>query len=165
MAKKGRQRRKWWLLLLVAVLATVIILFSLLQVFFYGHMYPQDARHVDSNLVVKGVITSIEQNKVSRGFAVNSYHIYRYYLVIDITEIVWAGEFVAETWGFSYENKTLNSFGESITSVGYDGLDEPNLQVGQTIECKGYYVPVTDTPYSFKLTIAPSINGSYLKIL
>ncbi|MGB9841265.1 MAG: hypothetical protein ACPLKZ_00915 [Candidatus Bathyarchaeales archaeon] len=42
-------------------------------------------------------------------------------------------------------------------------MDEPELALGQEIECKGFYLGVTDTSYSFVLTVAPSINGSYLK--
>jgi hypothetical protein len=41
-------------------------------------------------------------------------------------------------------------------------MDDTQLVVGQEIECKGFYLGVTDTAYSFVLTVAPSINGSYL---
>lgn|GEM_PF-6035519 len=53
-------------------------------------------------------------------------------------------------------------FGSNIISVGYDYPDDPQLAVGQEIECKGFYLGVTDTAYSFVLTVASSINGSYL---
>ncbi|MEM3378807.1 MAG: hypothetical protein QW674_07690 [Candidatus Bathyarchaeia archaeon] len=42
-------------------------------------------------------------------------------------------------------------------------LEKLELVVGQEIECKGFYLGVTDTAYFFVLTVAPSINGSYLK--
>jgi hypothetical protein len=157
--------KKKWLILPGVILAVIVIPLGLLQFFFYGHMYPQDALHTESNLAIKGVIASIEENKVSQGMTPNSYHIYRYYLSVNITEITWADKFISETYGFSYENKTLNSFSGNMTYIGFDGFEAPNFTVGQEIECKGYYVPVTDSPYSFKLSIAPSITGSYLKIL
>jgi hypothetical protein len=156
--------KKKWLILLGIILAVTIIPLGLLQLFFFGHMYPQNALHNESNLAIKGVITSIEENKVSQGMTPNSYHIYRYYLSVNITEITMADKFISETNGFSYENKTLNSFSGNMTYIGFDGFEAPNFTVGQAIECKGYYVPVTDSPYSFKLSIAPSITGSYLKI-
>ena len=129
-------------------------------------MYPQDALHEDSNLTVKGVVISIEENYKAWGFGPNSYHIYRFYITINITEIVWAGgyleDYFPESEGFSFADRTLNGWNSTV--IGYDNLDTPNLQIGQTIECKGYYISVTDTPGSFKITVSPSINGSYLTI-
>ena len=126
-----------------------------------GHMYPHDAISQDSNLALKGIVTSIEENYKAEGFAVNSYHIYRFLIRINITEITWTEEYLQDG-GVSVDNGTLN--GWNITSIGYDNLDTPNLQIGQLIECKGYYVPVKDTPSAFKITVSPSINGSFLTI-
>jgi hypothetical protein len=124
-------------------------------------MYPQATLHADSNLSLKGVVTSIEENHKSQGFS--DYHIFRWYIRVNITQIVWVKDSLADWVTVSYENSTLN--GWNSIGVGYDYPDKPELAIGQTVECKGYYVPVTDSPYSFKLTIAPTINGSYLKTI
>jgi hypothetical protein len=47
--------------------------------------------------------------------------------------------------------------------IGYDNLDSIQFAVGQTVECKGYYVAHTDTPYSYIITVSPSISESYLE--
>ena len=160
MAKPKLGKRKW-LLLLVTVIVIGIALFEAYQLLITSHMYPQDSFEAESNVALKGVVTSIEENYKADGFAVNSYHIYRFLIRINITEITWTEENI-EDWGISVANGTLN--GWNSTSIGYDNMDTPNLQIGQTIECKGHYVAVTDTPSSFKITVSPSINGSYLTI-
>ena len=160
MQKFGKRER--WLLLLVAIIVLVVALFSVYQLLITSHTYPQDSFEAESNVALKGVVTSIEENYKADGFAVNSYHIYRFLIRINITEITWTEENI-EDWGISVADGTLN--GWNITSIGYDNPDEPNLQIGQTIECKGHYVAVTDMPSSFKITVSPSINESYLRTL
>ena len=131
------------------------------EVLIYSHMYPQDAVHDNSNLAVRGIVTAVETNRKSDGLGFNSYHIFRFYIHLKITEIVWAEDWLTEYNAVSYANDTVN--GWSSVVIGYDNLDNPRLAVGQNVECRGYYVPVTDIPYSFKITVAQSINGSYLK--
>jgi hypothetical protein len=157
MAKKMVGKRRL-LLVLAAVVAIFVILLGAYQLTLNGHRYPQDALNVDSNLTVKGVVLSVEEGKISQGLGPNSYHIYHQYIILNITEIVWA-----EADGLS--NAALNNSRSNIIPVGNENSDAPGLQVGQTVECKGYYLTVTDSPFSFKLNVAPSINGSYLKIL
>ncbi|MCW4046100.1 MAG: hypothetical protein NWE99_00845 [Candidatus Bathyarchaeota archaeon] len=157
---KWRSAKRKWLLAIVAVALSVVALTLIAyQVLILSHMYPQDALHADSNLSLKGVVTSIEVNRRVDGM--NGYHIFRFYYRVNITQIVWVKDSLSGWVTVSYENCTLN--GWNSIGVGYDCPDKPELAIGQTIECKGYYGPVTDSPYSFQLTIAPTINGSYLK--
>ena len=149
-------------LLLIAIILFAVVMTPLFfEVFIYSHMYPQDALHEDSNLSIRGTVISVETNRKSDGFGLTSYHIFRLYIHVNITEIVWAEDWLTEYNAVSYANDTVN--GGSSIIVGYDNLDNPQLAVGQNVECKGYYVPVTDTPYSFKITVSQSINGSFLK--
>ena len=141
----------------VAVLA-VVFAFVINQELINRHMYPQDALHEESNLSIRGIVTSIEQNYVSRGMVYTNYHIFRYFIRLNITEVVWTSE--------DYLNSSIvgdTIFWDNSTSVGYDYLDSPQLALGQEIECKGFYLGVTDTSYSFILTVAPSVSESYLK--
>ena len=165
--------RKRFLLITISIIAvlTKVLAFVINQELVSKHMYPQDAIHEDSNLAVRGIVTSIEENYEAQGLAITSYHIYRLRVIINVSEIVWFGgdmeyyfsENFSDSNRFSIENKTLNGF--NVVGIGYDNPDELNLQIGQTIECKGYYIAVTDMPGSFLITVSPSINGSYLKPL
>lgn len=154
------KKRKWLLLAAVAALAVVLPL-AIFQLTLTSHMYPQDAIQESSNLSIKGVVMSIEENHKSDGMVMGSYHIFRSYIMVNITRIVWVEDDLAGWITVDKENNTLN--GWDTIGIGYDNPEKPQLTVGQTIECKGYYVPHTDTPYSFKITISPSINESYLK--
>jgi hypothetical protein len=139
----------------------IISLLAGFQLFVSSHMYPQDAIHDSSNLSVKGVVTSIEDNYKIKGFVMGSYHIFHSYIRINLTGIEWVKDDLADWITITYENNTLN--GWNTIGIGYDNLDNLQLAIGQTIESKGYYVPHTDTPYSYIITISPSINESYLK--
>ena len=152
------RKHKW---AISAVLTAVVLAVGLFQLLIFSHMYPQDIVHEGSNLSVRGTVISVETNRKSDGFGLTSYHIFRLYIHVNITEIVWAKDGLTRWNTVSYANNTVNG-GRSII-VGYDNLDNPQLAVGQNVECKGYYVPVTDTPYSFKITVSQSINGSFLK--
>ncbi|MEM2098686.1 MAG: hypothetical protein QXU99_02925 [Candidatus Bathyarchaeia archaeon] len=68
---------------------------------------------------------------------------------------------MAEHIEYSTVNKTIN--GWNSIGIGYDNLDNPQFAIGQIVECKGPYISVTDLPGSFKITVAPSVNDSYLK--
>ena len=156
--------RKRFLLITVAAIAVSILFlaFVINQELFSNHMYPQDALHETSNLSIKGIVTSIEQNHKTQGMVIDSYHIFRFYFQLNITEIVW----VSEDYHYlvsSTDNNTV--FGNHIISAGYDNLDNPQLIIGQEIECKGFIFGATDSPYSFVLTVAPSVSESYLKPL
>ncbi len=152
--------RKNFLIITIAIIAvlTIVLASAINQELVSKHMYPQDAIHEDSNLTVRGIVTSIEENYKAYGW---DYHIYRFYIRLNITEIVWIKEDLASWIEYSTENNTIND-GNSI-GVGYDNLDNPNLFIGQTVECKGHYISVTDLPGSFKINVAPSINESYLQ--
>ena len=153
MVKWYSGKRKWYLATAVAVIAVSAAVLALVinQESISEHMYPQDAFHENSNISVRGVVTSIEENHKSYGFGVDCYHIFRFYIQLNITEIVWINEDSAAT-------KDRNTIG-----IGYDNSDNPQLFIGQIVECKGYYLSVTDSPYSFKITVAPSISESYLE--
>jgi hypothetical protein len=154
MVKWHLGRRKRFLLIAVLILAVVLPLaaFQVLE-----RRYPQVAiRPDDSNLSIRGVINSIEENHKAEGMG--AYHIFRYYLRVNISEIVWAENDLAN-W---INGTNLLSVG-NIVEIGYDYLDKPQIAVGQMIECKGFYEAITDTPQSLRITIAPVISESYLK--
>jgi hypothetical protein len=147
--------RKRYLLITVAVIAViaVVLAFVFNQESVNQHMYPQDAINESSNLAVRGLVTFIEENHKSSGMVIDKYHIFRFYIQLNITQVVWIGE-----------NSSVSvNVGDTI-NVGYDNLDTPQLSLGQNVECKGYYLSATDSPYSFIITVSPSIGESYLKL-
>jgi hypothetical protein len=154
--------KRKWLLLITAVFLAVVLPLAGFQLLVSSHMYPQDAIQASSNLSVEGIITSIENNHRIDGFMAGSYHIFQSYIRLNITGILWVDDDLAYWVSVDYENNTVNSLG--TIGIGYDNLDSIQLAVGQTVECKGYYVPHTDTPYSYIITISPSISESYLKM-
>ena len=150
--------RKQFLIIAFAAIAVlaIVMAFAINHEIVTKHTYPQDAFHEDSNLAVRGIIISIEQNYKAWGW---DYHIYHYYIQLNITEIVW----VSNDFSGPVENGTV--YERSTIGIGYDNPDNPQVKIGQIVECKGCYVGVTDLPSSFKITVSPSINGSYLKPL
>lgn len=161
MVKWQMGKRKWLILITVIILAVVLplVTFHLLVT---SHMYPQDAIQESSNLAVKGVIISVEDNYRRDGFMAGSYHIFHAYIRLNITGVLWVDDDLEDWIAVDYENNTMN--GWNTIGIGYDNPYNPQLSVGQTIECKGYYVPHTDTPYSYIITVSPSIRESYFKI-
>jgi hypothetical protein len=153
-------KRKWFLLIAIAVL-TVVLSFAGFQSSLSSHMYPKDAIQDSSNLSVKGTVTSIKESYKIDGFAMGAYHIFHSYIRLNVTGVLWVGDDLADWITVAYGNNSVT--GWSTIGIGYDNLDNPQLVVGQTIECKGYYAAYTDTPYSGIITISPSINASYLK--
>ena len=146
--------------LVIAVAATAVVVVLALvgyQELVLKHMYPQHTflESPSSNLSVRGIVTSIEENRKSQG--ISDYHIFRFYIRLNITEVVWVKEDMTD-WYTPFINGTLHTLG-----VGYDNLDNPQLVIGQTVECKGYYDPVLDSPYSHIMTVSPNISESYLK--
>jgi hypothetical protein len=125
-------------------------------------MYPQDSFKAKSNLSVKGVVTFIEESHRTQGMFPNNYHFYHFYYSLNIREIMWVDDLLANWTAINYVNNTVN--GWSIIGVGYDNLDNPQVALGQTVDIKGYYTPYTDTSSSFIITVSPSINESYLKV-
>jgi len=155
-------KRKGFLLITIAIIAVLAVGLGLVinQELISQHMYPRDTIHENSNLCIRGVVTSIEENHKSQGLAISSYHIFRFYIQLNITEIVWIKDDLADWIVFSTYNNTIND--RNSIGIGYDNLDDLQLFIGQLVECKGYYLPVTDTPNSFIITVAPSISQSYL---
>jgi hypothetical protein len=155
MVKWYSGKRKWYLAIAVAVVAVSAAVLARVfnQESIDEHMYPQDTIHEDSNVSVRGIVTSIEQNYRSGGFGFDCYHIFRFYIRLNITEVVWT----------SMDSAAIRN--RDIIGIGYDNLDDPQLSIGQIVECKGYYLPLTDSPYSFQITVAPSISESYLEPL
>ena len=148
------------LLIAIAILASALIVLSFLinQELIVNHTYPQDTINESSNLTVRGIVTSILQNHRTQGMVLSNYHIFRWYFQLNITEAVWTSE--------EYLNSSIGGdtvFGSNTIGVGYDYSDNPQLKIGQEIECKGFYLGVTDTSFSFVLTVSPSVSESYLK--
>ena len=145
--------RKRFLIIATAILAvlTIVLAFVINQDLIRNHMYPEDAIQASSNLLVRGIVISVEENHKSQGMTADSYHMFRFFFQLNVTEIVWLN------WGKS--NNTWQDF-----YVGYDNPDQPKFSVGQTVEGKGFFASYTDTPYSFLgITVSPRISGSYLK--
>jgi hypothetical protein len=144
----------------VVLLSFLVLALAAFQVpKFIEGMYPHEAiRTDDSNLSIRGIINSIEENHKAQGMG--SYHIFRYYMKVNISETTWAKEDLASWINASYPSPLDVSH---IVEVGYDYPDISQIVVGQTIECKGFYLRVTDSPQSAILTIAPAIGESYLK--
>jgi hypothetical protein len=144
---------KWLLLFVVALLAIVLTLAVSMFI------YPQvDIRPDNSNLSINGVVNSVQENYKAEGWS--TYHVYRYYLKVNISEVVWVGDDLSN-WA-SNGGKEVISVGK-IVEIGYDYPDKPLIAVGQIIECKGDYTTITELPESLKLTISPAISESYLK--
>ena len=152
-------KRRWYLVLAVAVIVVIVV--ALARVVDYElvaeHMYPEDSIYENSNVTVRGIVTSIEQNYKSYGFGIDLYHIFRFYIRLNITEVVWVGEDVAGSFLFSAGSS-------NIVGIGCDSLGDPQFSVGQVVECRGFYLSSTDSPYSFKITVAPSVSGSYVEL-
>ncbi len=150
-------KRRWYLVMAVAVIAVsaVVLAFALNQKSVSEHMYPQDAIYENSNVTVQGVVVSVEQNHKSLGLGFDSYHIFRFYIRLNITEVVWIDAQVAGSSVFS-------DGGGNIVGIGYDNLDDPQFSVGQAVACRGFYLPLLDSPHSSMITVAPSVSGSYI---
>jgi len=163
MVKWYSGKRKWYLAIAVAVIAVSAVVLALVinQELISKHMYPQDTIHENSNVSVRGIVTSIEQNHRSDGFGIDCYHIFRFYIRLNITEIVWISEDFADSSLFSTGSDTI--CGSNMVGIGYDNLDDPQLSVGQIVECKGYYLPLLDSPHSSMITVAPSVSDSYFE--
>ena len=159
--KSPNYEKKRLLLVSVVVLLAVVITLAAFQVpRFMEGVYPQvDIRSDDSNLSIREVVNSIEENHRSEGWA--AYHIFRYYIQVNISETIWAGDNLAHWINGTFPDSPL-SVGH-IVEVGDDYPNKPQITVGQMIECKGFYLAVTESPQSSRLTIAPAISGSYLK--
>jgi hypothetical protein len=172
MAKRYLAKRKWLFAGVAIVLIGVLLAVIAFEVSVSSHMYPQDSYNGKSNLEVKGVITSIQDNYRVEGMVMGSYHIFQSLIRINVTEILWVDNYLVDTKipydsgtpGITYGFNSSSVYDMRFVGIGYDNLDKPHLLVGQTIECRGYYDPRTDSPYSFKITVSPSINGSYLII-
>ena len=152
--------KKLSLFVSIAVLFTLVIVLVAFQVPRYLEWtHPQvDIRPDDSNLLIKGVINSVEENHKAEGMGV--YHIFPYYIRVNISEVVWVENDLSK-W-ISTSGIELLNVGK-IVEIGYDCQDNPQLAIGQMIESKGFYQKVTDNPQSLIITIAPNISGSYFK--
>jgi hypothetical protein len=165
------KRKRLIISVIVIVLAVSLSLVGL-ELLVYSHMYPQESFNGKANLAVKGVVTSIKDNYKVEGMVMGSYHIFQSLIRLNVTEILWVDNYLADTkipfdsgtLGVTYGFNSSSVYDMRFVSIGYDNLDNPNLSVGQTIECRGDYDPRTDSPYSFKINVSPSINGSYLII-
>ena len=102
------------------------------------------------NLILRGMITEVRLN-----YEVNNdyfYHIFPAYIVINDTEFV---------WGSGYTSAPA-----ATVVVYHEKTDVPSLTVGQRVEVCGYFNPPReDSFYEGKLSVTPSISGSYVKLL
>jgi hypothetical protein len=102
-------------------------------------------------LTVRGIIKDFKLDYTSVGFT--THHTFPAVVSLNITEFVWVDDGVCI-------GRNRSSIG-----IGYDFKNVPNFRVGEHWEASGYWFPVMESPYSNKLVVAPSINGSYMKPL
>ena len=161
MSKQERRKRNW---VLTAFFTLIIVITVVVSVGIYRYLNPLSpenwTRTVDSNLTVQGIIIKIELNHKSEGFT--TYHIFPAVIVINITQVVRVDEDF-QTENIQWDNTTWN--GSPILTIAYDQPYSLNLQIGQLIECRGYYISITDSAYSFKVIISSYIHESYLRTL
>ena len=158
MTKWRFEEKKW---VLIGTMVVLMLAAASYQESIGEHMYPQDALHDASNLSVRGIVTSIEENHEVQGFGFDSYHIFRFYIRLNMTDVVWVTEDLE--WVFPTGNNTVN-YGKRLV-VGYDDFVNPRLSLGQGVECKGYISFAMDSPWTFALAVEPSVTGSYLHSL
>ncbi len=152
-------KRIWYLTFTVAVVVALMVILA--RVVDYElvaeHVYPEDAIYENSNVTLRGIVTSVEQNHKSYGFGIDLYHIFRFYIQLNVTEVVWVDEDLAGSF-------LISTGSGNIVGIGYDSLSDPQFSVGQVVECRGFYLASTDSPYSFIITVAPSVSGSYVEL-
>lgn len=145
-------------------LVLILIIPVTISIGFYRYLNPLSTenwtRAVDSNLTVQGIITKIELNHKSEGFT--TYHVFPAAIVINITQVVRVDEDF-QTENIQWDNTTWNGF--SSLTIAYDQPYSLNLQIGQPVECLGYYISITDSAYSFKVVVSSYIHESYIKAL
>lgn len=152
MAKWLVGKRGWYLVAATIVVMSVVILAAVVNYELVAeHMYPQDAIYENSNVALRGVVTSVERNYKSLGLV--DYHIFRFLIGLNVTEVVWVGEFAG----------AFSDASGYVVSIGYDILDGPQFSVGQVVECRGFYLTILESPYSRMITVAPSVSGSYIE--
>ncbi len=147
-------KRRWYLVLAVVTVSVVIVAAVVNHELVAEHMYPEDAIYEDSNVTLRGIVTSFERNYKSQGYM--DYHIFRFFIVLNITEVVWVGGYGA--------GSVFSDGSRTVIGVGYDYLDDPQFSVGQVVECRGFYLPILESPHSYMITVAPSVSGSYVEL-
>jgi len=105
----------------------------------------------NSTLIVRGIVSSVVLNHT--GFGYVSYHTFPALITLNLTEAVWINDGV---WDEKHR---------AVITVGYDFPEVPNLTVGGSYEVSGFWLSITDSAYSYKLVVAPSIKDSYIKPL
>jgi hypothetical protein len=110
------------------------------------------------NLTVKATVSEIRYNhEVNTGY---SYHIFRAYLCINVTKLMWEGESKSNetSAAWYWQNRTV--------VVGYDKINPPQLATGQQIEVNGYLCClVEDSLYSGMLIVTPNMDEGYIRAL
>lgn len=148
-----------YVLLAIVILASAVLI-SLRATNVIREDHPEDFNYASTpNLTLRATVTSVALNyEVNTGY---SYHIFPAYLTVDVAEVTWGSGPWANT-----TDATEHLQYEGSLVICCDKTDVPNFSVGQQIEASGYYLQwMEDSIYSGKFVIAPSISGSYLKVL
>jgi hypothetical protein len=111
------------------------------------------------NLTLRGVVTDVRLNhEINTGY---SYHIFPAYVTLNVTEVVWAGEY--------WQNQTTAAgywLNQGSAVIGYEKTDAPELLVGQQVEVKGFFcLWMEDSLYSGMVVISPDMNEGYIRLL
>ncbi|MGB9853660.1 MAG: hypothetical protein ACPLRY_02490 [Candidatus Bathyarchaeales archaeon] len=161
MSKQEKRKRNWILMVLFTIILIITITVSIGIYRYLNPLSPENwTRTADSNLTVQGIITKIELNHKSEGFS--TYHVFPAVIVINITQVVRVDEDF-QTENIQWDNTTWNSF--PTLTIAYDQPYLLNLQTGQLIECRGRYISITDSAYSFKVIVSSYIQESYIRML
>lgn len=119
------------------------------------------------NLTIRGKVNEIHYNyEINTGY---SYHIFPAYIILNITEFVWAGNMTNYQWDKEvFANQTFAAeywLSYGTITITFDKDNPPKVSINQKIEVSGHYcIWMEDSIYSEKLIITPEING-YIKIL
>jgi hypothetical protein len=81
-------KRQFWIIITMLVGLVVAGAFFLNHELVVKYMYPHDALYRDANLAVRGMVSSVERNYVTRGLVASNYHIYRVFIRLNMTEVL-----------------------------------------------------------------------------
>jgi hypothetical protein len=143
-------RKAFYVLLAMVIVASVAVIFMRVTNVVHEQILATYNGGSTPNLILRGIITDIRLNyEVNDGYF---YHIFPAYMVMNATEFV---------WGSGYASAP----GATVV-VYYEKTDVPSLAIGQRVQVCGYLnPPMEDSFYGGKLSVAPSISGSYVKPL
>jgi len=155
-----RLRKSLYVLLLVVVLSSSIVLSLRETHVLREELYDTWTLTTSADTTIRGVVVGVylHYEVDNNGY---SYHIFPALLIVNVTEVVKAGQF------WTNLTEANENWVNTNMTVAYDKPNVPTITVGQRVEVSGYYNMLVEEPnsYSNKLVIAAEINGSYITVL